>query len=264
MISSLYKALTRRIFKLAYKVYEKKLWNEIKGGPIPAHVGLILDGNRRWARKIGLNHALGHEAGFEKLKEVLRWCWELGVKTVTIYAFSTENFRRSKDEVEHLMKLSERGFKVVLANEDIHKNKVQVRAIGRVDLLPDFVKKAIEEAEAATKSYDRHRLNVAIAYGGRAEIVDAAKRIAYEVQEGKLKPDEIDEEVFEQRLYTSGDPDPDLIIRTSGEERLSGFLLWQSAYSELCFLDVYWPDIRKIDLWRAIRTYQRRQRRFGL
>ena len=231
MIKELYQALVRRAFKLAYRAYEKKLWNEIKNGPIPSHVGLILDGNRRWARKVGLDHTLGHQAGFEKLKEVLRWCWELGVRTVTIYAFSTENFMRRKDEVDHLMRLAERGFREVLENEDIHENRVQIRAIGRVDLLPDFVKKAIEEAEEATKDYDRHRLNVAIAYGGRAEIVDATKRIAYEVRDGKLNPDNIDEEVFEQYLYTSGDPDPDLIIRTSGEERLSG-VFWQPSHGQ--------------------------------
>lgn len=263
MLKTIFQALKRRAFIFVYKLYERKLWNEIKNGPVPDHIGLILNGNRRWAKKLGLDHVLGHEEGFKKLKEVLRWSWELGVKTITIYAFSTENFKRSWEEVEHLMKLAEKGFKEILISDDIHRNKVQVRAIGRVSLLPEYVRKAIEEAEEATKNYSERRLNVAIAYGGRAEIVDAARKIAEEVHKGRLSPSMVDESTFEKYLYTAGDPDPDLIIRTSGEERLSGFLLWQSAYSELCFLEVYWPDVRRIDLWRAIRTYQRRQRRFG-
>lgn len=263
MLKAMLRMLKRRAFIVAYKLYERKLWNEIKSGPVPNHIGLILDGNRRWARELGLDHVLGHEEGFKRLKEVLRWSWELGVKTITIYAFSTENFKRDWREVEHLMKLAEKGFKEILTSDDIHRNRVRVRAIGRVDLLPEYVRGAIKEAEEATKSYSERRLNVAIAYGGRAEIVDAAKKIAEEVYGGKLNPSAVDESIFEKYLYTAGDPDPDLIIRTSGEERLSGFLLWQSAYSELCFLDVYWPDVRKIDLWRAIRTYQKRQRRFG-
>jgi tritrans,polycis-undecaprenyl-diphosphate synthase [geranylgeranyl-diphosphate specific] len=152
-----------------------------------------------------------------------------------------------------------------LTDKQIHEDKIRVKVIGRVNLLPEDLQQLIADVEKATQNYDKHFLNFAFAYGGRAEILDAAKRIAEEVHEGKLNPEEVNEKTFEQHLYTSHMPnqDPDLIIRTSGEERLSGFLLWQSAYSELCFLDVYWPDFRSIDLLRAVRTFQKRKRRFG-
>ena len=163
------------------------------------------------------------------------------------------------------MRIAEERFQQILADERIHKNKVRVKVIGRVNLLPEHLQRLITDVEKATESYDKHFLNFAFAYGGRAEIVDAAKKIAEKVGTGDLSPDEVDEQLFERYLYTSHMPnqDPDLIIRTSGEERLSGFLLWQSAYSELCFLDAYWPDFRLIDLLRAVRTFQNRKRRFG-
>jgi len=257
------RALLYRAMPFIYKVYEKKLWEEIKQGPIPNHVGLILDGNRRWARRLGLDVAEGHKRGKEKIKEVLRWCWALGIKNVTIYVLSTENFNRSKQEVEALLKLARQGFLELLEDPEIHEKKIRVRAIGKLELLPEDIRELIRRVEAATQNYDGSTLNIAIAYGGRAEIVDAVRKIAEQVKIGKLRSEDINEKLFEQYLYTAGSPDPDLIIRTSGEERLSGFLLWQSAYSELCFLDVYWPEIRRIDFWRAIRTYQRRERRFG-
>jgi tritrans,polycis-undecaprenyl-diphosphate synthase [geranylgeranyl-diphosphate specific] len=187
------------------------------------------------------------------------------VKTITFYAFSTENFTRLPDEVNELMGLIEEKLRQILEDEDIHKYKVRVKAIGRLNQLPENLQEMITKVEEATKDYDEHFLNLAIAYGGRAEIVDAAKEIAQHIVDGTLSPNEIDEEVFEKHLYTSYLPkqDPDLIIRTSGEERLSGFLLYQSAYSELFFLDVYWPEFRLIDVLRAIRTFQKRKRRFG-
>ncbi|MDH5754932.1 MAG: polyprenyl diphosphate synthase, partial [Candidatus Bathyarchaeota archaeon] len=156
-------------------------------------------------------------------------------------------------------------FQKILTNERIHENKVHVKVIGRIGLLPKSLQRLITDVEKATQNYNEYFLNIAFAYGGRAEIVDAARKIAEKVYEGKLDPENIDEQTFEQYLYTSHMPkqDPDLIIRTSGEERLSGFLLWQSAYSELCFLDVYWPEFRLIDLLRAVRTFQKRMRRFG-
>ena len=213
----------------------------------------------------GLEPWVGHRFGARKVEDLLRWCLELGVRTVTLYAFSTENFRRTPREVMELMELFEEKLRELKENDVIHKYKVRVKAIGRLELLPPHVRKLIKEVEAATAHYNGHFLNIAIAYGGRAEIVDAVRKIARDVKTGKLDPEEIDEKVFERYLYTSHLPkqDPDLIIRTSGEERLSGFLLWQSAYSELCFIDVYWPEFRRIDLLRAIRTYQKRQRRFG-
>jgi len=249
----------------AYKVYESWLWRQIKGGTRPEHIAIILDGNRRWASDKSANPWLGHEKGADKVEHLLDWCLKLDVKCLTLYAFSTENFLRGEYEVEEIMRIFGDRFKRILKDERIHRNKVHVRVIGRVNLLPDDLQKVIAEVEKSTDAYDKHFLNFALAYGGRAEIVDAAKKIAQKVQEGKLDPENVNEQVFEQCLYTSYMPkqDPDLIIRTSGEERLSGFLLWQSAYSELCFLDVYWPDFRVIDLLRAVRTFQNRKRRFG-
>jgi tritrans,polycis-undecaprenyl-diphosphate synthase [geranylgeranyl-diphosphate specific] len=249
----------------AYKVYEKWLWYQLKEGVKPEHIAIILDGNRRWASEQALNPFLGHEKGADKVEQLIDWCLQLGVKSITLYTFSTENFQRSKSEVEEIMHIAEERFQQILADERIHKNKVRVKVIGRVNLLPEHLQRLITDVEKATESYDKHFLNFAFAYGGRAEIVDAAKKIAEKVGTGDLSPDKVDEQLFERYLYTSHMPnqDPDLIIRTSGEERLSGFLLWQSAYSELCFLDVYWPDFRLIDLLRAVRTFQNRKRRFG-
>jgi len=234
-------------------------------GAMPEHIAVILDGNRRWARMRSLNPWIGHEYGAKKVEEFLRWCLELGVKSITLYALSTENFRRPKHELRALMNILKQKLREAAENENIHKYQVRVKAIGRVGSLPEDVQEAVRYLEERTKHYNKRFLNIAIAYGGRAEIVDAARKIAEAVKCGKLEPEDIDEHVFESFLYTAHLPkqDPDLIIRTSGEERLSGFLLWQCAYSELYFLDVYWPDFRKIDLLRAIRTYQQRHRRFG-
>lgn len=249
----------------AYKVYEEWLWHQLKGGVKPEHIAIILDGNRRWASEQALNLFSGHEKGADKVEQLIDWCLQLGVKSITLYMFSTENFQRSKSEVEEIMRIAEERFQRILADERIHENKVRVKIIGRVNLLPEHLQQLIADVEKSTEGYDKHFLNFAFAYGGRAEIVDAAKKIAEKVGTGDLSPDEVDEQLFEKHLYTSHMPnqDPDLIIRTSGEERLSGFLLWQSAYSELCFLDVYWPDFRFIDLLRAVRTFQNRKRRFG-
>lgn len=248
-----------------YKVYEGWLWRQVENGDKPEHIAIILDGNRRWASAKVLNPWLGHEKGAEKVEQLLDWCLKLNVKSVTLYTFSTENFRRSGEEVEEIMRIAGERFRKLLTDKRIHGDKIRVKVIGRVNLLPEGLQQLIADVEKATQNYDKHFLNFAFAYGGRAEILDAAKRIAEEVHEGKLDPEEVNEKTFEQHLYTSHMPnqDPDLIIRTSGEERLSGFLLWQSAYSELCFLDVYWPDFRSIDLLRAVRTFQKRKRRFG-
>ncbi|MGQ9759316.1 MAG: polyprenyl diphosphate synthase [Candidatus Methanomethylicaceae archaeon] len=249
--------------KYVYTYYERKLLGEVNKGRMPEHIGLILDGNRRWAMEVGLTSEKGHEYGFKKLKEVLRWCWELGIHVVTIYALSTENLQRGKKEVEELLRLAKKGFSEVLNSPEIDKYRVRVKAIGRLDLLGEDLREVIREVEERTEGYNENRIYVAIAYGGRAEIVDATKKIIRSVIKGELKFEEVNEDTFSNYLYTGGDKDPDLIIRTSGEERLSGFLLWQSAYSEFYFMDVYWPELRKIDLLRAIRTYQRRNRRFG-
>ncbi|MCJ7767441.1 polyprenyl diphosphate synthase [Candidatus Bathyarchaeota archaeon] len=249
----------------AYRAYERWLWRQVKNGVKPEHIAIILDGNRRWASEKVLNPWFGHEKGADKVDQLVDWCLKLNVRSVTLYAFSTENFRRSRSEVAEIMRNAEERFRQILTDERIHEDRICVKVIGRVNLLPSELQKLIADVEKATQDYDEHFLNFAFAYGGRAEIVDAARKIAEEVSQGKLKPESVDEKTFEQHLYTSHLPnqDPDLIIRTSGEERLSGFLLWQSAYSELFFLDIYWPDFRLIDLLRAVRTFQKRKRRFG-
>jgi len=249
----------------AYKLYEKWLWHQVKNGVKPEHIAIILDGNRRWAMEKDLAPWYGHKEGAEKVGQLLEWCLKLNVKSITVYAFSTENFRRPRKEVEEIMRIASEGLQKIITDERIHKNKVRVKVIGRTNLLPENLQKIVAEVEKATRDYDKYFLNIALAYGGRAEIVDAARKIAEKIQKKELTPEDVNEELFEQYLYTSHLPkqDPDLIIRTSGEERLSGFLLWQSAYSELCFLDVYWPDFRLIDLLRAVRTFQKRKRRFG-
>ncbi|MFX1518528.1 MAG: polyprenyl diphosphate synthase [Promethearchaeota archaeon] len=249
-----------------YKVYKAWLKRQIKNGEeTPQHLGIILDGNRRFARERGFTDEvwMGHHFGAAKINAVLDWCWEAGIKIVTIYSFSTENFSRSIREVAEIMKIAIQKFEEILTNPKIHSREVRVKAIGRVQDLPKSVQESIIRAEEATMHYDKHFLNVAIGYGGRAELVDAFRNIASLIEEGQIEPGEVTEKTVEQFLYTSGIPDPDLIIRTSGEERLSGFLLWQSAYSELYFADVFWPEFREIDLLRAIRTYQHRQRRYG-
>jgi tritrans,polycis-undecaprenyl-diphosphate synthase [geranylgeranyl-diphosphate specific] len=251
--------------RLTYKIYEKTLWRQIKDGPKPYHVAVILDGNRRWAEKRGLPKWMGHRFGMERVDDLLHWLTDLDVKTLTIYVFSTENFSRPSEEVGEIMKLIETKLSDVLFNPEIHKMQVRIKAIGHLNLLPQGLRNLLKKVEDATCEYDNFYLNIAIAYGGRTEIVDATRKIAEKVRLGKLDPQEIDEETIERHLYTAYLPksDPDMVIRTSGEERLSNFLLWQSAYSELFFLDVYWPDFRRIDLWRAIRTYQSRDRRIG-
>lgn len=248
-----------------YRFYQWTLLRQIKGKPMPSHVAVILDGNRRWATENGFPPWIGHRIGAEKVKLLLRECLKLGIKTLTIYAFSIENFQRSQKEIEEIMKIAEEKLTELLNSREIYENEVRVKLLGRKDLLPKSLAKKFEEVEEKTKNFSKHYLNIAMAYGGRTEILDAVRKIIQEVEQGKIKPEQINEQEIEKRLYTYHlpNPYPDLIIRTSGEERLSGFLLWQSAYSELCFLDVYWPEFRSIDLYRAIRTYQKRDRRFG-
>jgi len=248
-----------------YKIYEKWLLDQVRSSEMPQHIGVILDGNRRWALGHSLPKWEGHLWGGRKAENFLEWCLELGIQTVTAYVFSTENFRRSREEVERIFDVLEREAKGLESDGRLREKRVKVKAIGRTELLPKRLQELIANIEDQTRNHDKHFLNIAVAYGGRAEIVDAARKIAQDLGEGKISPDGIDEESFRNYLYTAHlpNPYPDLIIRTSGEERLSGFLLWQSAYSELCFLDVYWPEFRKIDLLRAIRIYQKRKRTYG-
>ncbi|TRO59062.1 di-trans,poly-cis-decaprenylcistransferase [Candidatus Bathyarchaeota archaeon] len=248
-----------------YRIYEKWLIEQVRKTKMPRHLGIILDGNRRWAHERNLKNNEGHKLGAIVGENFLDWCLGLNVKTVTVFIFSAENFQRSMNEVEGILSLIERYATKLGSDPRIHNKKVRIKAIGRLDYLPQSLKKVLEKIEGMTEKYDGHYLNLAIAYGGRAEIIDAAQRIAKEAQENRIRIDEINEKSFTKYLYTAHlpNPYPDLMIRTSGEERLSGFLLWQSAYSELCFIDVSWPEFRKIDLLRAIRTYQKRVRRFG-
>jgi len=252
-----------RISDFLYRFYEFVLWPQIKNGPRPRHIGLIVDGNRRFARKHGQKSEYGHNAGLEKIEDFLRWCWRLEIKVITLFAFSTENFNRSDEEVDYLMNLILNKLRYYGDDPLVSKEKVRIRVIGRKESLSDELNAEISRTEELTRHNDRFLLNIAIGYGGRAEIIDTVKTLANRVKEGSLSPEDINEEVFAKNLYTSGIPDPDLIIRTSGEERLSGFLLWQSAYSELYFTEVYWPAFRMIDFWRAIRIYQQRDRRYG-
>ncbi len=254
----------------AYKIYERWLWLQVKNGLKPEHIAIILDGNRRWANENETHPLLtrdkwGHGGGADTVEQLLDWTHMMGVKNVTLYTFSTENFSRQTDEVAQIMQIAEERFRKLLTDERVHRDKVHVKVIGRTNMLPQSLQNTIDELETATANYDCYFWNFAFAYGGRAEIVDAAKIIAKKVKNNELKIEDISEGTFEKYLYTSHmtKQDPDMIIRTSGEERLSGFLLWQAAYSELLFLDVYWPDFRFIDLLRAIRVFQHRKRRFG-
>ncbi len=225
-------------------------------GTVPAHVGIIMDGNRRWAREKGLLPFEGHRAGYQKIKEVGEWFLDAGVKILTLFTFSTENWKRPKDEVDFLMDFLHLAFTQDIG--DLHKKNIRVMVIGRKTDLSTKIQSAIAKAEELTRNNTRGTLNLAISYGGRAELVDAFKKIRESGQS------EITEEVIAKHIYTADLPDPDLIIRTSGEQRLSGFLLWQSAYSELYFCSRHWPDFAREDFDAALKSFAERQRRFGV
>jgi len=255
--------LSRAISTTAYSTYEKRLLKEVQSRPVPHHVAIIMDGNRRYAKDFGLMVAEGHDKGRQKLEDVLEWCLEIGVKMLTVYAFSTENVGRSKDEVDALMRMFVENFRRLGDEPRVHKHRIRVRVLGQKGLLPKELQEAIEYAEKRTEGYDQYFFNLAVGYGGREEIIQGIRRVAEAVKSGQLRIEDIDERRFAEFLYTKDMPDPDLILRTSGEERISNFLLWQLAYSELYFSDIYWPGFRKIDFLRAVRSYQLRQRRFG-
>ena len=224
-----------------------------------------MDGNRRWAKRHLIIPKEGHWRGADSVENLLDWCEELDIKIITLYALSAENLDRNDDELEYLYELIRLRLEKLLRDSRIHRNKMRVKGIGRIELLPDSIKKILSELEEATENYDSHFLNIALAYGGQYELVDAVKKIGEKIKQGELKIEDINKDEIESHLYTSHLPQssPDMILRTSGEKRLSGFLMWQSAYSELVFMDIFWPDFRKIDLMRAIRTFQERKRRLG-
>ena len=255
--------ISKAISSTAYQAYEKLLFKEVSEGVIPHHIAVIMDGNRRFAKELGISSTEGHIKGKDKLEEVLEWCMELDIKVLTVYAFSTENGKRSIEEVSDLMDLFEDNF-IKLADDDrVHRYGIKVKVLGQRELIPANVLEAIEVAEEKTKDYSDHYYNIALAYGSRQEIIHAIKQIAQKVKDGEMEIEDICEDTVSTYLYTADFPDPDLVLRTSGEERVSNFLLCQLAYSELYFTDVYWPGFRKIDFLRAIRSYQLRQRRFG-
>ena len=231
------------------------------GRKIPQHIAIILDGNGRWAKAKGMPRNYGHTAGARNVETVCQAAYDLGVKYVTMYAFSTENWNRPEGEVEALMKLLESYLKNCIKTAD--KNNMRVRVIGDTTRLSERFQERIRELEAASAKNDGLNLQIAINYGSRDEMTRAMRRMSEDVAAGKRKPEEITESVFEEYLDTAGIPDPDLLIRTSGELRLSNFLLWQLAYSEFYFTDVPWPDFHKEELERAIEAYNKRDRRFG-
>ena len=251
-----------------YAAYERKLMSEQHRWRKPHHLGVVMDGNRRFAREAGADSVVvGHAAGADKLEEVLDWCEEVEIPVMTVWIFSLDNFGRAEDEVEGLMNLFEKKFLELVTSQKIHKNGIRICSIGRIDALPRKVQRAIRAAEAATAGYDRRILNVGVAYGGREEIVDAVRaHLAQAAAEGRSLAEvatHFDAADVERHLYTAHVNDPDLIIRTSGEVRLSGFLLWQSAHAEYYFTDAFWPAFRKIEFLRALRSYDLRQRRYG-
>lgn len=254
-------SFSRAFIRPLYWLYEKRLYEQVQDGLKPQHLGLILDGNRRFARAMRMNQRLGYEQGVRKAHEVLKWCKDLGIEHVTVFVLSTENLSRPAEEVAYLLDLFvERG-------REFSTPGVNVKVIGRRDALPDKVLNTVQRLEASWVEQPRLKLNIALAYGGREEIVDAVRALMQEgAEQGRTLSDMADGLTTAQiarHLYTSGLPDPDFIIRTSGELRLSGFCLWQSAYSEYYFCEAFWPAFRRIDFLRAIRNYQLRKRRYG-
>jgi undecaprenyl diphosphate synthase len=230
-------------------------------GNLPRHIAIIMDGNGRWAKKRGLPRVAGHREGVRSVREIVEACGELDIQVLTLYTFSTENWRRPKDEVNALMRLLIQTLRKEI--QELMKNNVRLMAIGQLDTLPDAARKEFLEGIEITKSNTGLILNLALSYGSREEIVSAIRSIARDVSQRKLDTADIDATLMDARLYTAGLPDPDLLIRTSGEYRISNFLLWQIAYSELYISDIFWPDFRRKELYAAIEDYQRRERRFG-
>ncbi|HEY4616558.1 MAG TPA: isoprenyl transferase [Citricoccus sp.] len=249
-----------------YSLYERFIASSLDPERLPRHVGVVLDGNRRWAKASGATTADGHLAGAEKIHEFLGWCDELGIKVVTLYMLSTDNMNRPPEELEQLVDIIGTTLER-LADGLENGHRVRVQAVGAPDLLPEGLAQTLAELQARTADAEGVHVNVAVGYGGRREIVDAVKELLREADAaGRSAADvaaDLTDEQISGRLYTRGQPDPDLVIRTSGEQRLSGFLMWQSAYSEFYFCEALWPDFRRVDFVRALRDFASRQRRFG-
>ncbi|MFZ0323991.1 MAG: isoprenyl transferase [Actinomycetes bacterium] len=247
---------------LAYEAYERRLLASLKDAPIPRHIGVILDGNRRWARASGTDNRSGHQRGADKIADLLGWCEEAGVDVVTLWLLSTDNLARSGAELDALLRIIEN-----VVGELAASRRWRLNPVGALDLLPDVTAEVLKEAAAQTADVDGLLVNVAVGYGGRQEIADAVRSLLAEHADKGTTIEELaadlDVDLIAEHLYTRGQPDPDLVIRTSGEQRLSGFMLWQSAHSEFYFCEAYWPDFRRVDFLRALRSYVQRQRRFG-
>jgi short-chain Z-isoprenyl diphosphate synthase len=251
-----------RLPGVAYRLYERRLQRSVLSQRIPRHIGVVVDGNRRWAKLAGAPTSEGHQAGADKILEFLRWCDELGIKVVTLYMLSTDNMNRSSEELKQLMD--------IIANtlDRLGEAKnMRVRPVGALETLPAYLAQKLEQLATRTAAAPGVHVNVAVGYGGRQEIVDAVKELllgaAAAGRDLRSVADSLGVEDISRYLYTRGLPDPDLVIRTSGEQRLSGFLMWQSAYSEFYFCEALWPDFRRVDFLRALRDYGSRQRRFG-
>lgn len=255
--------LKNRMFSVFYRQYERKLSRQITNSEIPSHVAVIMDGNRRYAGKFGKAKSYGHSMGAETTEKVIEWCYEIGVKQLTLYAFSTENFRRSEEEVDGLLELINRKFQKLYKDPRTHEKRMQVRVIGDRSRLPTYLKESIRQLEEATVHYEKFILNVAIAYGGRQDIIQAVREIAVRVEKKELTLEDMSETLISNHLYPTPGlavPNVDLIIRTGGDERVSNFLPWQANGSECAayFCAPYWPEFRNIDLLRSIRVYQAR------
>jgi short-chain Z-isoprenyl diphosphate synthase len=246
-----------------YRAYARRLSRQLDQTQIPRHVGVIIDGNRRWAKAYGEQTATGHRRGADKINELLLWCDEIDVEVVTLWLLSTDNLSRSEEELGPLVEIIENAVTDLAAS-----NRWRVHPMGALDLLPAHTARLLKEIDERTSAIDGMSVNVAIGYGGRREIADAVRSLLQEHAEAGRSIEEVaqvlDVEHIAEHLYTKGQPDPDLVIRTSGEQRLSGFLLWQSAHSEFYFCEAYWPDFRKVDFLRAIRAYAARNRRYGV
>lgn len=256
-----YRSLPEAFFPWLHKRRMTQRWKLPPRDRLPRHLAIIMDGNGRWALRRGLPRVAGHRAGVEALRETVKACLEWGIEILTVYAFSTENWKRPREEVDTLMELLVEYLRKEV--KELNQQGVRIGAIGRLHELPIEAQQELARARELTAGNQRLLLNLALNYGGRAELVDACCAVAQDILQGKLKLEQIDEEVLSRYLYTAGLPDPDLLIRTAGEMRFSNFLLWQSAYTELWVTPILWPDFRREDLLVALHDYARRERRFG-
>jgi short-chain Z-isoprenyl diphosphate synthase len=256
-------SLKDAVKRVLYPAYEARVVRHLPPERLPKHVGVMLDGNRRWARAVGADTAAGHRAGAANISPFLGWCDEVGIEVVTLWLLSTDNLNRPQAELEPLLTIIED-----VVTELAAEGRWRINPVGALDLLPDATARVLKEAAAATRDVDGVWVNIAVGYGGRREIADAVRALLlHHAQEGTSIEElaaSLDVEHIAEHLYTKGQPDPDLVIRTSGEQRLGGFLLWQSAHSEFYFCEAYWPDFRRVDFLRALRAYAERQRRFGV